>query len=121
MSEEALVDHIFVRLEPQVQDYEEVRNLKTTAQLVEVMAKFGERYSCKEIRGSRNSDNVGRRGWDERRMSNNDDRRRNWRIMEVLHRPNNRINNYRGNYENGPQWSQRNRKFGTGNRVNKDD
>ncbi|GFW18870.1 uncharacterized protein TNCV_5133231 [Trichonephila clavipes] len=36
MSEEALVDHIFVRLEPQFQDYVEVRNPKTTAQLLEV-------------------------------------------------------------------------------------
>ncbi|GFT23636.1 uncharacterized protein TNCV_3511111 [Trichonephila clavipes] len=30
MSEEALVDHIFGRLEPQVQDYVEVRNPDTT-------------------------------------------------------------------------------------------
>ncbi|GFX19581.1 uncharacterized protein TNCV_2074891 [Trichonephila clavipes] len=47
MSEEALVDHIFVRLEPQVQHYVKVRNPKTTAQLLEVLAKFEERYSCK--------------------------------------------------------------------------
>ncbi|GFW56257.1 retrovirus-related Pol polyprotein from transposon 17.6 [Trichonephila clavipes] len=40
MTEEALVDHIFVRLEPQVQDYVEVRNPTTTAQLLEVLAKF---------------------------------------------------------------------------------
>ncbi|GFX74126.1 uncharacterized protein TNCV_490901 [Trichonephila clavipes] len=33
MPEEALVDHIFVRLEPQVQDYVEGSNLTTTAQL----------------------------------------------------------------------------------------
>ncbi|GFY09771.1 uncharacterized protein TNCV_3697331 [Trichonephila clavipes] len=89
MSEEALVDHIFVRLEPQIQDYVEVRNPKSTAQLLKVIAKFEERYSCKEMRGSRRSDNVGSRGWDERRMSNEDDRRRNWRNTEVLHRPNN--------------------------------
>ncbi|GFU63937.1 uncharacterized protein TNCV_1939621 [Trichonephila clavipes] len=33
MSEEALVDHIFVRLEPQVQDYVEVRNQQNRVQL----------------------------------------------------------------------------------------
>ncbi|GFW90675.1 uncharacterized protein TNCV_628411 [Trichonephila clavipes] len=120
MSEEALVDHIFVRLEPQVQDYVEVRNLKTTAQLLEVMSKFEERYSCKEMRGPRNSDNVRRRGWDERRMSNDDSRRRNWRDAEVIYRPSDRRNNYWGNYENGPQWSQRNRGSQSGNRVNTD-
>ncbi|PRD34863.1 UNVERIFIED_CONTAM: hypothetical protein NCL1_13345 [Trichonephila clavipes] len=42
MPEEALVDHIFVRLEPLVQDYVEVRNPTTTAQLSEVLAKFEE-------------------------------------------------------------------------------
>ncbi|GFV63361.1 uncharacterized protein TNCV_3286031 [Trichonephila clavipes] len=45
MSEKALVDHIFVRLEPQVQDYVEVRNSQTAIQLLEVLAKFEERYS----------------------------------------------------------------------------
>ncbi|GFV23329.1 uncharacterized protein TNCV_4780431 [Trichonephila clavipes] len=70
MSENALVDHIFVRLEPQVQDYVEVRNLQNMVQLLEVLAKFEERYSCKAIRDSRNSDNVEGRGWNARRMSN---------------------------------------------------
>ncbi|GFV18934.1 uncharacterized protein TNCV_4758191 [Trichonephila clavipes] len=42
MSEESLVGHVFVRLEPQVEDYVEVRNPKTTAQLLEIMAKFKE-------------------------------------------------------------------------------
>ncbi|GFS72102.1 uncharacterized protein TNCV_3903941 [Trichonephila clavipes] len=63
MSEEALVDHIFVRLEPQVQDYVEVRNPQKTVQLLEVLSKFEERYSWKTMRGSRSSDNVERRGW----------------------------------------------------------
>ncbi|GFU51731.1 uncharacterized protein TNCV_104581 [Trichonephila clavipes] len=73
MSEKALIDHIFVRLEPQVQDYVEVRNPQNTVQLLEVLAKFEESYSSKAIRGSRNSDNVERRGWNEHRMSNVDD------------------------------------------------
>ncbi|GFW36679.1 uncharacterized protein TNCV_1956791 [Trichonephila clavipes] len=61
-TEKALADHIFVRLEPQVQDYVEVRNPQNTIQLLEVLAKFEERYSCKATRGSRNSDNVEGRG-----------------------------------------------------------
>ncbi|GFW58689.1 uncharacterized protein TNCV_378721 [Trichonephila clavipes] len=62
MSEKALVDHIFVRLEPQVQDYVEVRNPQNAIQLLEVLAKFEERYSCKATLGSRNSNNVEGRG-----------------------------------------------------------
>ncbi|GFX98737.1 uncharacterized protein TNCV_1503151 [Trichonephila clavipes] len=51
MSEEALVEHIFVTLEPQVQDYVEVRNPQNTVQLLEVISKFEERYSSKAMRG----------------------------------------------------------------------
>ncbi|GFW98260.1 uncharacterized protein TNCV_995511, partial [Trichonephila clavipes] len=69
-SKEALVEHIFARLEPQVQDYVEVRNSTTTAKLLQVMSKFEERYSCKEMQGSRSNENMGRRAWDVRRMSN---------------------------------------------------
>ncbi|GFU29953.1 uncharacterized protein TNCV_1687221 [Trichonephila clavipes] len=58
MSEKALVDHIFVRLEPQVQDYIEVRNPETAIQLLEVLAKFEEIYSCQATMGSRNSNIV---------------------------------------------------------------
>ncbi|GFY30268.1 uncharacterized protein TNCV_4065191 [Trichonephila clavipes] len=94
MSEEALVDHIFVRPEPQVQDYVGVRNPKTTAQLLEVLAKFEERCSCKKMQGLRNSDNVERRGWNERSMSTDDVRRMNWKNSEVLHRPTHDRNDY---------------------------
>ncbi|GFY23592.1 uncharacterized protein TNCV_1038911 [Trichonephila clavipes] len=66
---------------PQVQDDVEVRNPKTTAQLLEVLAKFEERYSYKKRRGSRSSDNVERRGWNERRMSTDD---KNGGIGEIL-------------------------------------
>ncbi|GFT90389.1 uncharacterized protein TNCV_3011981 [Trichonephila clavipes] len=51
MSEKALVDRIFVRLEPQVQYYVEARNPQTAIQLLEVLAKFEERYSCKATLG----------------------------------------------------------------------
>ncbi|GFV82313.1 uncharacterized protein TNCV_3443031 [Trichonephila clavipes] len=70
MSENVLVDHIFVRLEPQVQDYVEVRKPQTAIQLLKVLVKFEERYSCKATLGSRNSNNVEGRGWNEHRMSN---------------------------------------------------
>ncbi|GFY27474.1 uncharacterized protein TNCV_2070941 [Trichonephila clavipes] len=84
MSEKALVDHIFVRLEPQVQDFMEVRNPQTAIQL-EVLAKFEERYSCKATLSSRNSNNVEGRGWNESRMSNVGNNRGNWRNSEVVH------------------------------------
>ncbi|GFX27824.1 uncharacterized protein TNCV_2614841 [Trichonephila clavipes] len=51
MSEEALVDHIFVSTEPQVQDYVEVRNPQNTVQLLEVLSKFDIRAKQSEIRG----------------------------------------------------------------------
>ncbi|GFX89175.1 retrovirus-related Pol polyprotein from transposon 17.6 [Trichonephila clavipes] len=51
MSEKALVDHISVRLEPQVQDKVEVRNPQTAIQLLGVLAKFEERYLCKATSG----------------------------------------------------------------------
>ncbi|GFX74599.1 uncharacterized protein TNCV_1158161 [Trichonephila clavipes] len=98
MSEKALVDHIFVTLEPQVQDYVEVRNPQNTVQLLEVLAKCEERYSGKAIRGSRNSDNVEGRGWNERMMSNVGNNRGNWRNSEVVRRPNNGRIVYKGNY-----------------------
>ncbi|GFV87110.1 retrovirus-related Pol polyprotein from transposon 297 [Trichonephila clavipes] len=118
MSEQALVDHIFVRLEPQVQDCVEVRNPQTAIQLLEVLAKFEERYSCKATLGSRNSNNVEERGWYERRISNVGNNRGNWRNSEVVHRPNNARNDYRGNYQNnrqGNQW------FESRNRFQNDD
>ncbi|GFU99246.1 uncharacterized protein TNCV_795861 [Trichonephila clavipes] len=106
MSEKDLVDHTLVRLEPQVQDYVEVRNPQNTIQLLEVLAKFEERYSGKAIRGSRNSDNVEGRGWNGRRMSNVGNNRGNWRNSEVVRRPNNGRNDYRSNYENSRQENQ---------------
>ncbi|GFV46317.1 uncharacterized protein TNCV_3232061 [Trichonephila clavipes] len=45
MSEKALVDHPFVRLEPQVRDYVEVQNPQNTVQLLKVLAKFEEIYA----------------------------------------------------------------------------
>ncbi|GFU45653.1 uncharacterized protein TNCV_4223561 [Trichonephila clavipes] len=77
-----------------------------TVQLLDVLSKFHERYSCKAMLGSRNSDNVERQDWNERRMSNADDSQRNWRNSEVGRRPSNGRNDYRGNYENRSQGNQ---------------
>ncbi|GFT36562.1 uncharacterized protein TNCV_1345061 [Trichonephila clavipes] len=72
-----------------IRDYVEVRNPQNAIQLLEVLAKFEERYSCKATRNSRNSDNVKGRGWNERRMSNVGNNRGNWRNSEVVRRTNN--------------------------------
>ncbi|GFW66913.1 uncharacterized protein TNCV_4687981 [Trichonephila clavipes] len=118
MSEKALVNHIFVRLEPQVQDYVEVRNPQNVIQLLDVLAKFEERYSCKAALGSRNSDNVEGRGWNERRMSNVGNNRGNWRNSEVVRRANNGRGDYRGNFQND---CQRNQWFESRDRFQNDD
>ncbi|GFY12032.1 uncharacterized protein TNCV_4975321 [Trichonephila clavipes] len=118
MSEKAIVDHFFVRLEPQVQDYVEVCNPQTAIQLLEVLAKFEGRYSCKATWGSRNSNNEEGRGRNERRMSNVGNNRGNWRNSEVVHRPNNGRYDYRGSNQNnrqGNQW------FESRNRFQNDD
>ncbi|PRD30795.1 UNVERIFIED_CONTAM: hypothetical protein NCL1_25324 [Trichonephila clavipes] len=70
------------------------------------------------MQGSWNSDNVEIRGWNERRISNADDSRKNWKNSEAVRRPSNGRNEYRGNYENsrqGNQW------FGSKNRFQKVD
>ncbi|GFT87281.1 uncharacterized protein TNCV_3953941 [Trichonephila clavipes] len=51
-------------------------------------------------------------------MSNANDSRRNWRNSEVLRRPSNGKNDYRGNYENGRQGNQG---FDSRNRFQRDD
>ncbi|GFS61482.1 uncharacterized protein TNCV_4312051 [Trichonephila clavipes] len=53
MFEEGLVEHILARLEPQVDDYVEVRNPTTRAKLLQVISKFEERYSSRENQGSK--------------------------------------------------------------------
>ncbi|GFY29937.1 uncharacterized protein TNCV_4072501 [Trichonephila clavipes] len=91
---------------------------QNTVQLLEVLAKFEERYSCKAIRGSRSSDNGEGRGWNVRRMPNVGNNRGNWRHSEVVRRPSNGRDDYRGNYENsrqGNQW------FESRNRFQNDD
>ncbi|GFV07113.1 hypothetical protein TNCV_3601331 [Trichonephila clavipes] len=76
MSEKALVGHIFVRLEPEFQDYVEVQNPENMVQLLEVLANFEETYSCKAIRGV--TYEIGRQGnqrFESRDRFQKDDRR----------------------------------------------
>ncbi|GFW32832.1 uncharacterized protein TNCV_1774011 [Trichonephila clavipes] len=96
-----------------------MKQKEPTKFLIEVLCKFEERYSYKTMRGSRNSDNVERQGWNECRISNTDDSWRNWRNLEVLRKPSNGRNDYRGNYENGRrrnQWFDSKNRFQTDNR-----
>ncbi|GFV55045.1 uncharacterized protein TNCV_3377191 [Trichonephila clavipes] len=51
-------------------------------------------------------------------MSNAEDSFRNWKNSEVLHRPSNGRNDYKGNYENGRQGNQW---FDSRNRFQRDD
>ncbi|GFV86802.1 hypothetical protein TNCV_3965321 [Trichonephila clavipes] len=64
-----------------------MRNPQTAIQLLKVLAKFEERYSCKATLGSRNSNNGEGRGWNERRMSNVGNNRGNrlkWSVDQII-------------------------------------
>ncbi|GFX87054.1 uncharacterized protein TNCV_2636941 [Trichonephila clavipes] len=82
------------------------------------ISEIGRKIFVQENSGARNRDNVERRGWNERRMFTDEDKRRNWGNSEVLHRPNNDRNHYRRNYETG---CQRNQWVESRNGFNRDD
>ncbi|GFX38901.1 uncharacterized protein TNCV_4753771 [Trichonephila clavipes] len=52
MSEEKLIDHVVSRLEPQILDYVEVRYPQNTANLLQTVDKYEERFMNRQIRGS---------------------------------------------------------------------
>ncbi|GFV09332.1 retrovirus-related Pol polyprotein from transposon 297 [Trichonephila clavipes] len=52
MSEEKLIDHVVSRLEPQILDYVEVRHPQNTANLLQIVDKYEERFINRQIRGS---------------------------------------------------------------------
>ncbi|GFU59111.1 uncharacterized protein TNCV_1920431 [Trichonephila clavipes] len=52
MSEEKLIDHVVSRLEPQILDYVEVRHPRNTANLLQIVDKYEERFMHRQIRGS---------------------------------------------------------------------
>ncbi|GFV25786.1 transposable element Tcb2 transposase [Trichonephila clavipes] len=100
MTELCLIQHVVSHLEPQVQDYVEVRNPTTRAQLLLVISKFDERYSARETQGSSKNYNRERRDWHKLQRSPDDRRNRNGRDAEVLDRQNDRRDNYRSTYGN---------------------
>ncbi|GFY18891.1 uncharacterized protein TNCV_3875791 [Trichonephila clavipes] len=51
MSEEKLIDHVVSRLEPQILDYVEVRHPRNTANLLQIVDKYEERFIHRQIRG----------------------------------------------------------------------
>ncbi|GFX49995.1 uncharacterized protein TNCV_3883231 [Trichonephila clavipes] len=51
MSEEKLIDHVVSRLEPQILDYVEVRHPRNTANLLQIVDKYEERFMHRQIRG----------------------------------------------------------------------
>ncbi|GFS87729.1 uncharacterized protein TNCV_4213631 [Trichonephila clavipes] len=114
------IRHVIADIQPQMLE-KVIENWKT--RLKYIRASCGNPmpeiiFKMKEIRGSRNSDNVEGRGWNERRMSNVGNNRGNWRNSEVVRRPNKGRNFYRVNYENsrqGNQW------FESRNRFEKND
>ncbi|GFV86216.1 uncharacterized protein TNCV_672131 [Trichonephila clavipes] len=52
MSEEKLIDHVVSRLEPQILDYVKVRHPRNTANLLQIVDKYKERFMHRPIRGS---------------------------------------------------------------------
>ncbi|GFW96341.1 uncharacterized protein TNCV_1823741 [Trichonephila clavipes] len=52
MSEEKLINHVVSRLEPQILDYVEVRHPQNTANLLQIVDKYEERFIYRQIRGS---------------------------------------------------------------------
>ncbi|GFT01050.1 uncharacterized protein TNCV_4054491 [Trichonephila clavipes] len=77
MTEEKLIDHIISRLEPQILDYEEVRNPQTTPNLLQIIDRYEERFLNRKIIGS---------SWESRDIQPNENnrfpnrnRQENWR------------------------------------------
>ncbi|GFU79047.1 uncharacterized protein TNCV_2839781 [Trichonephila clavipes] len=77
MSEEKLIDHVVRRLEPQILDYVEVRHPRNTANLLQIVDKYEERFMHRQIRGS----NEGFRSSNpnENNRFNTRHRQENWR------------------------------------------
>ncbi|GFW02435.1 uncharacterized protein TNCV_1733501 [Trichonephila clavipes] len=77
MSEEKLIDHVISRLEPQILDYVEVRHPRNTANLLQIVDKYEERFIHRQIRGS--SEGFRSSGPHENNRFNNRHRQENWR------------------------------------------
>ncbi|GFU34472.1 uncharacterized protein TNCV_1992171 [Trichonephila clavipes] len=77
MSEEKLIDHVVSRLEPQILDYVEVRHPQNTANLLQIVDKYEERFMNRQIRGS--TEGFRSSNPNENNHFNNRYRQENWR------------------------------------------
>ncbi|GFW18199.1 uncharacterized protein TNCV_4007391 [Trichonephila clavipes] len=77
MSEEKLIDHVVSRLEPQILDYVEVRHPRNSANLLQIVDKYEERFMHRQIRGS--SEGFRSSGPNEGNRFNTRHRQENWR------------------------------------------
>ncbi|GFS73243.1 retrovirus-related Pol polyprotein from transposon 297 [Trichonephila clavipes] len=77
MSEEKLIDPVVSRLEPQILDYVEVRHPQNTANLLQIVDKYEERFMNRQIRGS--SERFRSSNPNENNRFNNRHRQENWR------------------------------------------
>ncbi|GFS53805.1 uncharacterized protein TNCV_731701 [Trichonephila clavipes] len=57
MSEEKLIDHVVSRLEPQILDYVEVRHPRNTANLLQIVDKYEERFMHRQMRDRKIEEN----------------------------------------------------------------
>ncbi|GFX94139.1 uncharacterized protein TNCV_4291851 [Trichonephila clavipes] len=72
-----LIDHVISRLEPQILDYVEVRHPRNTANLLQIVDKYEERFMHRQIRGS--SEGFRSSGPHENNRFNTRHRQENWR------------------------------------------
>ncbi|GFX60064.1 uncharacterized protein TNCV_4557441 [Trichonephila clavipes] len=77
MLEEKLMDPIVIRLEPQILDYVEVRHPQNTANLLQIVDKYEERFMNRQIRGS--SEGFRSSNPNEHNRFNYRHRQENWR------------------------------------------
>ncbi|GFV22571.1 uncharacterized protein TNCV_2077631 [Trichonephila clavipes] len=77
MSEEKLIDHVVSRLEPQILDYVEVRHPQNTANLLQIVDKYEERFMNRHTRGS--SEGFRSSNPNENNRFNTRHRQENWR------------------------------------------
>ncbi|GFW22026.1 uncharacterized protein TNCV_4823081 [Trichonephila clavipes] len=86
MSEEKLIDHVVSRLEPQILDYVEVRHPQNTANLLQIVDKYEERFMNRQIRDKK----IGGKNRNNERYANNSRPQREFNRFENQGFANNR-------------------------------
>ncbi|GFV19494.1 uncharacterized protein TNCV_3664261 [Trichonephila clavipes] len=95
MSEEKLIDHVVSRLEPQILDYVEVRHPRNTANLLQIVDKYEERFMHRQIRSS--SEGFRSSAPHENNRFNTRHRQENWRENRKIMRDTPIIADHKGN------------------------